>query len=534
MRYCPVAEQLRNDNYWSSLEADSDHEDQAYEFANVLIEEVQNPHSTSINKALQSVLKLPGRLTSWQQRRTHCRNHTIKFSTKVELMVFTENDDGTCNVKTSLITRVMNDGTRDSLVHGGERQPPSKAVRRGSAGVMPGMRGDNTVRGVSRRVNWAMSRLLSRLQASLLRLDLEAIRLTDRKRSENAAQRETDCPLDHLDGSRIGTSPWGCEEEGNYSELRAYGITSRMDYSKILTPPLLSYGYVVDQDEDTLYGIELDDIIELWQKDNDVSPEVKSERGIICRSHLSQLRDEFLWEMPWCDAWDDASLMESMRNATVIEEVADDAHPLDNVTDCANVTMETFYESASTRLPRPRQVLCNPRSMPKLLQPVDNEMVCPTLLCDPLGEHRVWIIDTGASKDILAGGLTETDASYALRKLRKALGFRTVSKTEWSQDGVRMSVADWDVATSDVAVLDKKSKNQSNLLTVGGRTMHAGMTFIWVRERFPVFIPDGMRYIIILDLDGIIPVYRKNMEKEEEVWARLHLPSTPSARVRVL
>lgn len=76
-----------------------------------------------------------------------------------------------------------------------------------------------------------------------------------------------------------------------------------------------------------------------------------------------------------------------------------------------------------------------------------------------------------------------------------------------------MSVADWDVATSEVVALDNKSKNRSYLLTVGGRTMHDGMTFIWVRERFPVFVPDGMRYTIILDLGGIIPVYRKNMEK---------------------
>lgn len=43
--------------------------------------------------------------------------------------------------------------------------------------------------------------------------------------------------------------------------------------------------------------------------------------------------------------------------------------------------------------------------------------------------------------------------------------------------------------------------------------MHVGMTFIWVRERFLVFIPDGMRYSIIVDLGGIIPVYRRIMEK---------------------
>lgn len=245
-------------------------------------------------------------------------------------------------------------------------------------------------------------------------------------------------------------------------DLRVTGAENRMDYSKVLTAPLLSHGYVVDQEEDSLYGIKLDDIVELWQKDNDTSPAVRSERGIICRSHLSQVKEEYLREMSWIDARDDTDLMGSMRAATVVEEVADDAHPFDNVIDCAHITIETFYESASTRLPRPRQVLCNPRSMPRLLQPTSAELVYPTLLCDPLGEHRVWVIDIGASKDSLAGGLSETDAAFAIRKLQKGIGFRTVSKTEWSENGVRMSVADGDVATSDVAVLDSTSKNRSN------------------------------------------------------------------------
>ena len=58
-----------------------------------------------------------------------------------------------------------------------------------------------------------------------------------------------------------------------------------------------------------------------------MAPETRSEQGIICRSHLSQVKEEYLWEMPWIEAWEDDNLMDSMRAATVLEEVADDAHP---------------------------------------------------------------------------------------------------------------------------------------------------------------------------------------------------------------
>ena len=56
-----------------------------------------------------------------------------------------------------------------------------------------------------------------------------------------------------------------------------------------------------------------------------------------------------------------------------------------------------------------------------------------------------------------------------------------------------------------------------NLTSLGGRCLNGGMSFIWVREKFPCLIPYDMRFIVILDLEGVIPVYSAELEESNQI-----------------
>ena len=54
--------------------------------------------------------------------------------------------------------------------------------------------------------------------------------------------------------------------------------------------------------------------------------------------------------------------------------------------------------------------------------------------------------------------------------------------------------------------------------------MKASYTFIWVRGKHPCFLSKNTRYITILDIDGVLPVWSPEMERGEmdlgtfEMW----------------
>ena len=53
--------------------------------------------------------------------------------------------------------------------------------------------------------------------------------------------------------------------------------------------------------------------------------------------------------------------------------------------------------------------------------------------------------------------------------------------------------------------------------------MFAGFTFLWVCNKQPCFISWGRRYIIILDVDGVIPVWSTDFDSSSEMLGTFDL-----------
>ena len=68
------------------------------------------------------------------------------------------------------------------------------------------------------------------------------------------------------------------------------------------------------------------------------------------------------------------------------------------------------------------------------------------------------------------------------------------------------------VANSDVPVDVVLMEDAPQLFSLGGRCVHAGHSFLWVNQRLPVLFPHGGRYVVVLDLDGVVPIYSRSME----------------------
>ena len=73
--------------------------------------------------------------------------------------------------------------------------------------------------------------------------------------------------------------------------------------------------------------------------------------------------------------------------------------------------------------------------------------------------------------------------------------------------GRRVKLVDWDIE-ADVVLMEESP----NSFSMGGRCMHAGMSFLWIRGKFPAIITSGLEYIVILDLEGVIPIYSQAHE----------------------
>ena len=59
-----------------------------------------------------------------------------------------------------------------------------------------------------------------------------------------------------------------------------------------------------------------------------------------------------------------------------------------------------------------------------------------------------------------------------------------------------------------------KDQLHTRIASVGGRTMWAGTTLIWVGTKYPCWISASGRYLVIMDLDGLCPIYDSRCETE--------------------
>lgn len=96
-----------------------------------------------------------------------------------------------------------------------------------------------------------------------------------------------------------------------------------------------------------------------------------------------------------------------------------------------------------------------------------------------------------------------------IRPSRYTLEFSTANQRQvYTNDGMRMQVAHTDVPFDTVLMEDAPY-----LLSVGGRCMNTGYSFLWVNQRLPCMFPPGIEYVVIFDLDGVVPIYCPSLEQ---------------------
>ena len=79
-------------------------------------------------------------------------------------------------------------------------------------------------------------------------------------------------------------------------------------------------------------------------------------------------------------------------------------------------------------------------------------------------------------------------------------------------------MAPWDVASEYILM-----SGSPNLLSTGGRCLHGGFSHVWIRRRFPILFTECMRYMIIFDLDGVLPVYKAGLEQPNKMLGTFDL-----------
>ena len=100
-----------------------------------------------------------------------------------------------------------------------------------------------------------------------------------------------------------------------------------------------------------------------------------------------------------------------------------------------------------------------------------------------------------------------------VRRTRFSLEFDTVHNKVKADRGVRIQVAPWDRETEALLLSDSP-----NLMSLGSRCMLKGFTHVWVNRLFPCFLSHGCRYIVILDLEGVLPVWSQDLEEGTEMF----------------
>ncbi len=144
-------------------------------------------------------------------------------------------------------------------------------------------------------------------------------------------------------------------------------------------------------------------------------------------------------------------------------------------------------------------------------------LVCPKL--DDTYPRGKWlIIDSGASTDVLSLEHFTRLFPEFIRNTQNKLSFQTANDVVDASKGFRVRIADWDTPSDAVLM-----QNSRNLTSLGARCMHAEMSFIWIRGKYPCAFTEDMRMIIIFDLDGVIPVYKAELENSDSMLGTFEL-----------
>ena len=133
-------------------------------------------------------------------------------------------------------------------------------------------------------------------------------------------------------------------------------------------------------------------------------------------------------------------------------------------------------------------------------------------------KKRIIIIDSGSSTNVLSEDVAEQTLSRFIGDIDVDMELETANDVTSTSRGVRLQIAPWDMPT-DYVLLDSSPE----LISMGERTMLAGFTFVWVAGKQPCYISPGGRYIVILEIDELCPVWGPHHETSNEFYGTYEL-----------
>ena len=90
--------------------------------------------------------------------------------------------------------------------------------------------------------------------------------------------------------------------------------------------------------------------------------------------------------------------------------------------------------------------------------------------------------------------------------------FDTANGRVTVKHGIRAMASPWDDVTDFMCM-----EQSPDLLSTGEHCLLSTFSHVWVNKKFPCFISKGGRYIIIFDLQDVMPVYSANMEDSAQM-----------------
>ena len=276
--------------------------------------------------------------------------------------------------------------------------------------IYPGIINRHAILGYTRQVLWALARVIGRVKATFLQFDLEAAAVL-----ENFPQ----FPNAH----------------GSYSELQAAGVPLCMCYEAADWMEC----YAVDLGQNIVYIADKDLLVAVWKADvNDlecVDPNIPITRhnwdAIVCQRHLVATIPAWLWRAEW-DTW---CLTSDARRIAASE------HGIEPTVDAVEGAQRVPKDRGSgvittapgnqhpCRCPRPKHVEVEyaHSSMERLLEKLPDEPRIPMVKPHQVRKTNMFVIDTGASSDIIGTDTAEAYYKEFIRQTTRHLEFATAN-----------------------------------------------------------------------------------------------------------
>ena len=132
-----------------------------------------------------------------------------------------------------------------------------------------------------------------------------------------------------------------------------------------------------------------------------------------------------------------------------------------------------------------------------------------------LGNGRLAILDSGCNSDTHSLKAVKTFRPGKLRTLMEPITFSTASTPITCDQGCTVKYGPWDLSI-DTSL--SPGDNTPSLISIGQRVMDAGMSFFWIAGKKPCMITSCMRYIVIFEVSGNVPVYAPVFESLKNVF----------------